>query len=328
MVPPITLEDTNDLLLKVFLVGYPEMGESIVVILVNKRNKAILHTTVIDCYSTGGVNKTVDILNACNVQRLDVLCWTHTDEDHSIGIDTLVNDFCDNKTVFILPGGVHGETDDFVTYNPQIEATFKLINQFNKGREYNVCTASANTFSHHPIRTWRLLDLFNREVKLTILALAPNSAIIRRKESGTGKTVNKNEISVALVYKIGELSFFFSGDIENQALRLVDQEELIELDFIKTPHHTSLTTDQLLPILIDINDPDYKTPICCSTSYKANKLPHPALVDEYKQVTDSFYCTNSNPETANYGVIQVDYDILSKKSYIYTHGNATKLFQL
>ena len=133
----IFLNDDN-LRAEVYLIGYPKMGESQLVLLRDKSNGKIYFSAVIDSYTHESVNKTIELLKSNSVTQLNLLCWTHPDKDHSIGIDSIFNDFCSNDTLILLPEGVNGSESDFVDYDVDILNFFESIKKNNSGNYYNI----------------------------------------------------------------------------------------------------------------------------------------------------------------------------------------------
>lgn len=290
--------DINNLTLEVFVVGYPDKGESQIIFIKNKIINNVVFSCVIDCYKYKGVNKTIDILDQNGIELLDMFIWTHTDEDHSIGISDIVRRFCTNKTKFILPELVHGNEKDFVNYNKEIEESFKLINAFNTGSNYNVCTATVVPNGHSSIHKLIFIDLqTNCEIIFEILALAPCSPIIRRRWE-SGEVRQKNDLSIATIFKIGEINLLFSGDIENQTISLIADYHFENLSYIKTAHHTSTTSTNLISKIEDNCSNSIASAV--STIYKTHNLPHADVVEKYKKIVDKFYSTGLGDDTNGY----------------------------
>jgi ribonuclease BN (tRNA processing enzyme) len=85
----------------VHVIGYKTAGESIIVNIGNK------FAGIIDCYRTKQYFITMDILKDLRIKKLNFICWTHTDEDHTRGLpDILLSPYVGKKTAFILPDGI------------------------------------------------------------------------------------------------------------------------------------------------------------------------------------------------------------------------------
>ncbi|WP_415325098.1 hypothetical protein [Chryseobacterium sp. MMS23-Vi53] len=177
------VENINEITLEVFTIGYSEKGESQVILLVDNIKNQCLFCFVIDCYSTSIFHKTKDILDHYKVSNIDYFIWTHTDEDHSVGIDTLVDNYCSTKTNFYLPEGVDGTESDIFGYNDDIKNSLEKINSLNKNRNYNVHTLTLPTGGNLEIvRTIIKEEKTTKQFNFQVFCIAPFSAIIRRRK--------------------------------------------------------------------------------------------------------------------------------------------------
>lgn len=300
------VDDIDALSLEVFTIGYSEKGESQIIILYDKKNSNVRLTFVIDCYSTKNIHKTKEILENYGVSHIDFFIWTHTDEDHSIGIEILIDTFCDKNTTFFLPEGIHGNEKDLVHYNAEVKSCFDKINNFNTGQNYNVHTISLVSEHSTTIFKRQYSDKqTSKNFNFEVLAIAPMSSIIRRRVQA-GKIATKNDFSIATLFKINNLNLLFSGDIENQTINLIPDYVFENLAYIKTPHHTSKTSTLLLK-KIDLVYSGHNIPIAVSTTYKSNNLPDKDLVKDYKKYVSTFVSTGDGVQ--GYGYLKTVYEI-------------------
>lgn len=306
----------------IHLIGYPPMGESQVFILKDIVTETVYYSAVIDCYTYESINKTIDILNEYGLKKIDLLCWTHPDDDHSIGINDLVELFCTPDTKILLPEGIYGSPQDLVKYTPEILEFFQSIKTNNQNKNYNVNSATVITGQTQGVEKIIFTESL-REIKFHIKVLAPCSAIIRRRmENGLSK---KNDISIALIIELGELSFFLTGDIENQTINLLPAEQLANLTYLKTPHHTSKSSNSLLSIFSGFKG-GYKIPYTCSTAYRKHDLPNEELIDDYRFYTDSFFTTHDDGSSEVYGIIKVEFNPFDNSAEDTLYGCARKLY--
>lgn len=304
------VDSISDTTIEVFTIGYTEKGESQVILLIDKTSKKPYLSFVIDCYTSKETNKTLDILIEYGVDVLDYFIWTHTDEDHSMGIDKIIKEVCTKDTKFYLPELVHGNEKDFIDYNKDVRGYFDLINSFNKGGNYSVSSISAGVGGHQTILTKSIIDK-NTGISFTleVLGIAPISPIIRRRwEKGEAK--KKNDLSIATLFKVGEISLLFSGDIENQTINQISEFYFEALSYIKTPHHTSRSSTQIIDKVEKVND-DHKVTSSVSTTYKSNNLPDLDLIEDYKRISDRFSCTGCGEK--GFGYVQTTFFIVNKK---------------
>lgn len=280
----IKLDELN---IEIFVIGYPDKGESQVLIL--KDNQNVYFSCVIDCYRHNSINKTIDILKSNNISNLDMFIWTHTDEDHSLDIENLVNTYCSKKTNFILPELLHGNENDFIEYSAEIKRSFDLINSLNTHQDYNVSSVSTVPNGHSLIMKKTFIDTeTSSKLIFEIIAVAPCSAILRRRYA-SGSIKKKNDLSIATIFKIGDLNLFLSGDIEDQSISQIADFHFEDLNYIKTPHHSSPTSTKLIDKVIENSQKSVLKSV--STIYKQHNLPHPDVVNRYKMISNSFIST-------------------------------------
>lgn len=94
----------NSLEIEVYVIGYKTMGESIILFI--KLDSKIVFSVVIDSYKYNGVNKTIELLKENNVDRIDYLCWSHPDDDHSRGMVDIICNFVDENTLINIPAKI------------------------------------------------------------------------------------------------------------------------------------------------------------------------------------------------------------------------------
>ncbi|AZB09310.1 hypothetical protein EG344_10995 [Chryseobacterium sp. G0162] len=321
------VEDINEITLDVFTIGYSEKGESQVILLYDNVKDQVLFSFVIDCYSTATLHKTKDILDYYKISNIDYFIWTHTDEDHSVGIDILVDNYCSAKTNFYLPEGIDGTELDIFSYNQDVKNCFEKINSLNKQQNYNVHTLTLPVDGNLEI-VRRIIkeEKTTKQFNFQVFCIAPLSAIIKRRKQAkiAGAThVNANDFSIATVFKVGELSLLFSGDIENQTINLIPDYHFEGLSYVKTPHHTSNTSTKLLD-KIEKSFDGTKIPTAVTTTYKAFNLPKSELIEDYRQFVTSFNSTGRGP--MGYGYVKTVFNIIKKEFTEELVGDATKHF--
>lgn len=308
----------DKLSIELYLIGYKNIGESIVFIVYC--DNIIIYSGVVDSYEQD-INKTVDILERKNIKKLDFICWTHPDEDHSIGIDTLLNNYTSENTTVFIPESINGEEYD---YNHRVKCTFDILDEVLKSRK-------SNTFKVKSASDYKVLEMFSFDrgalgkEEFKIVSIAPNSTILRKNNFNT--TFKKNDYSIGLLITLGKFTMLLSGDIENRTIENMEYYYIPEIiDYIKTPHHTSDTSDKLLNY---INDNSCQ--IACTTVYKKGKinLPNKSIIDLYRSKAKNFYCAGdkSKDSVSEYGAITMKCDILKKEISINLEGNAYPIYE-
>ena len=107
----------KNLRVRIYVVGYHKQGESIVIILLDNATEEIFYCGVIDTFKKKNIHITKEILEHYGIKRIDILCWSHPDNDHSWGLDELLENYCDDQTDFLYPYGVEPNNMFFSEYN-------------------------------------------------------------------------------------------------------------------------------------------------------------------------------------------------------------------
>lgn len=322
------LESIDNLYLSIYIIGYTNQGESSVLILYTEKEekKKILCSMVIDCYEEDEINRTVDILKSfSNKLKLDMLVWTHPHDDHTLGIDKIIKTYC-NKNTKIITSNVLNTTDKYSTTCNNIKNFIANLNKSQKKRwniSQNECMGNILQQTIFP-NAGDLLD------KLTIKCVAPCSDIIS-KEIGTNE-INKLSIGILieLERKDGNINFLFTGDMENQTIRAVAQQQENEempniYNYIKLPHHGGKSGEYLVKLL----DKKNKSQFGVSTVFKntirefVEHNPERSVLETYKNYINQVACT-SDAFNNKYGigVIHVKYDLGTKEADITHEGTS------
>ncbi|WP_440946942.1 hypothetical protein ACSAZL_01200 [Methanosarcina sp. T3] len=328
MIPKFTPEFFEDSLnLDVYIIGYRNQGESIILII--KSDENISFACIIDCFEYKRINKTMDILDSLKANHLDMVCWTHPDMDHSLGIDKILSKYANNNTTVWIPETL-GDRDTYA-YNRRVKETFDTINQNLISRDHSSFHAKSASDSKNLTKLWYEYVKERKTYEFEVISVSPCSELIRRNRI-CQKVLQKNDYSIALYVRFGSLELFFGGDIENNNI-----DELVNVspfffpktfNLLKIPHHTSIYSDHMLDLL----DTSNKTILACSTVFRKNKnkLPDKKLIERYKKYSHKFLCTGETTgktEECNYGYIQVTYDLLRENYNYLTNGNANIVFE-
>jgi beta-lactamase superfamily II metal-dependent hydrolase len=308
----------ESLTLDVYIIGYKTQGESIILIV--KSDGIINFTCIIDCYEYLEINKTHEILESLDISFVDMICWTHPDLDHSLGIDDLLSKYTNEETLVLMPEGLDGRIESY-DYNDRVHHTFNLINTNLISRRHD----SFKVKSVSDSKNLRLDDYEHKKegiiYKFDIKSIAPSSELIRKRNQLKTLPI-KNNYSIGLHVQFGGLDLLLGGDVENESIRFIETEYIPDsFDMLKTPHHTSRSSDEMLQLLNKSN----KTNIVCSTVFRSSNLPDTDLINRYREYSEEFFCTGciyGQNDNDSYGCIRINYDILNKKSTTYLRGNA------
>ena len=307
------------LILEVYLIGYVNKGESIVFLL--KADDHVSYAGVVDCYECYSTNKTIDILKKENVKKIDFLCWTHPHDDHTLGLNTILESYCDDETKIWI-------TDIYPkNYNKYSQSSIQLYESIKtriKNRNSKVKIATDNKI----LATFKCCGL--KTYQFEICSFAPDSTILtERKEFEQSE--EGNPYSIGLSIFAGRFNIMLGGDVENQTIDRFEEEYFdTPIDYIKIPHHGSSTGDKL-PLKLSsfaLKPPNVAT----STIYKQHGLPEKQVLEKYKNWgTNEIYITsglNNDENKEKYGVVLTSFDILEAREYpieTILYGNSKQL---
>jgi len=315
----------SDLRVLVYVIGYKNYGESTLFLILNGND--VYYSVVIDSYhirkreNLPFINKAVDILNKYRVDHLDLLCWTHPHDDHSKGIGTILNKFCDKETVVIFPAYIQDNTADIIKLNRVSKDSIKKLLKVNKENKICANPISVVKGRYNSIDEFLISNPFDIDDtrKVTIDVITP---ISNRLMSYVNESFCKdpNELSITLIIDIDGYSFYFGGDTTNEHIDISNKERLKKCRFVKIPHHASETADHLLKYL-----PVDNLDAVCTTVFKWGKsvLPKREVIQYYQRYLRDIYSTNKDFKKNGYGIIEYEYDFAtgSPACSVHTQGN-------
>lgn len=284
----------------IYVIGYANQGESIIFTLEN--DYGIIYSGVIDCFENDNLNQTINILNNLKIEKLDVLCWTHPHEDHTIGMDKLIEQYTSEKTKLIYPANVYNVNQQ----NYHTKKTSDMIKKVILSRKKKKPSLSPiNGFK--PIDRKQLGNQPDNFYELEIMALTPVSEILERRIL-EGKVNTPNDYSISIIISVGGINFLFGGDIQDTTIKKVDKNYIpLKIDYIKIPHHASKHSIALLNWCSRIN----KSSISCTTEYSSSNLPDKDVIDKYKLYFNEIYCTSKKDgDKKGFGVIHTIFDVI------------------
>lgn len=322
------------LIVSIFVIGYKNIGESIVILfrdVLNNDIGRVIMSMVIDSYEKKELNLTRKILSKYHVERLDFVCWTHPHCDHSPGIDSLIKDMFHDNIVIFSPKFYYGNlTADILksecSRTPEIfDNIWKLVSEHPNYSEI-WRTISANGDATHPYQLQLLTKdgIYNKDV--CFYFLTPIGSRTDRFAIKGNQFNSPNELSVSFVMSIDGYDFFFGGDTENEHANSINTEIIQDFRWIKVPHHCSLgakfIADHLGP----------KFDYAASTVYTSSSLPKEEIQNIYATVGNLHMTQlkeNKNYKLQHeYGIIQYDYHFTNNETIvnINTYGNAGPYF--
>jgi hypothetical protein len=328
----ITVYDNTKIQLHIYVLGYYPQGESILIIVWDDASMSVQQSTLIDFYEASGVNRMKSLLDKYGIDKnkLDFIIWTHPDKDHSVGLHSIINTYTSNKTVCILPDGLTKHYKSF--FSTSVLKSYLLL-CCKKHKFKSVERVNASKLRLCPIiyGASAFNDGQNDEIELNIEVLTPIANRIFQKIE-RDKSSKANDLSISVVFRFGELGFYFGGDSENPSIREIDTERLRNIVFIKIPHHGSETSDVLPKILSGLKSVDFtKKVVSVSTSYVCgkSKLPDFNVLYKYIPISSDILLTEDDKHVNNYGIWACKYNIRPfKLIQIFPEGDASRWLQV
>ena len=327
---------TEDESLKIYVVGYSNQGESIVIVIGD--NKFI---GVIDCYRTKNEFITKKILEDLKVEQLDFICWTHADWDHTRGLSQL-RKYVKNNTAIILPEGMGSREIHNLIYKDDIKDSYKkefnqIFNMINKvDEDYRLAVNQSSSIFDFNLK----FSGSHKKYRFMIEAFAPISGITNICTSETIEQLYNSVIENPKrpdkkwyvepnrknnLYSVGlqvildsndeRVTICLCGDLDDITISKMNATKrnkiFNENTIFKIPHHGSENANALFELkCID------KCEYAVTTSFK-RKLPTDIMLKKYKKK-----CTNlsrTNLRKGTYGLVTYSIALkdLSREEPIY-----------
>jgi len=300
----------SDLRILIYVIGYARYGESTVVLLMD--GDTCLYAFIIDSYHYRRdkrgpfINKAADLLNKHHVERLDLLCWTHPHDDHSKGITTLLDKYCDDETDVLYPLYIEDNEADIIKLKHVSRETVHKVIADNRTGKYRANPIGVVKEKYNNIDEFEIINPYDeddvRKVKIDVIT--PISSKLTSYVNNT-KCSDPNELSITLLLDVDGYGFYFGGDTTNEHIDASNKLRMGRCRFVKIPHHSSDTADHLLKYL-PVDDLD----AVCTTVFKwgQSKLPNPKVVKKYQKYFPNIYSTNKDLHQKGYGIIEYEYD--------------------
>lgn len=310
----------------IYTIGYVPEGESIVFIIYSGSD--YLYVGVIDSYEKDNFNYTKELLDSLEIAKINMLCWSHPDSDHSKGFKKLFG-FLDNNSVFVIPSNV-------IEYRDKIEKQFYDIWEFINNEQLSpkaqkkkgyipvgccIQYVSANTFICNLPCLYFVQGISKYQFSLvSFLPISQNTYMGEFND----KNMEENGFSVGLLLQLGEFCAVFASDCHDKYIKEIDQLYFSDYcDFLKIPHHGSKTSTKIIDCFRTAIGKGYNI-TAASVTKKTVKLPNDDAMCQYKKVCDNILFTDEIPNGCNYGVNLVSVDVTNEE-FIYTYdfkGNA------
>ena len=318
----------SELEFEINLIGYKSCGESIVFFL--KADKSIIYSGIVDCYEVDATNMAAILLKDNHVNSVDFLCWTHPHEDHTMGMENILGQFCNSSTEVWIPPFVLSDIEKLPTKTIKL---YKTLFEKIRIKQRNSISIREVSDTKLLYRTLCLGNCNPSPILFEIKSFAPDSSLLNDMKINE-RFNNTNVYSIGLIINIGHYCMLLSGDVENQTLSHIPEfnfEEYKFIDYIKIPHHGSKGSDALMKKFVNLCD--YSPSVAATTVYRQHKLPNQEILELYKgykgiELYSTGSIVNFEKEKKQYGIIRTTFDVLEKRKFcIETHlyGNAISI---
>ena len=323
----------ENLIISIFVIGYKNIGESIVVLFrdVCNGDNRIVMSMLIDSYEKENVNLARKVLSKYQVSKLDFVCWTHPHYDHSPGIDSLINEMFHENIVIFSPKFYYGNLIPDLLKAESIKTPEIFDNIWNRVKtESNFSeiwrTVSANGDATHPYQLQIISEDGVNHKDVCFYFLTPLSSRTDKYAIKGNEFSRPNELSVSFILSVDGYDFYFGGDAENEHAIGICDEIVNSMRWIKVPHHCSLGAKTIAERL------GARFDYAASTVYKSSDLPKKDVQNLYAKAGNLHMTQleeNDNFKLQHeYGIIQYDYHFttLETRVDITTYGNAGQYF--
>ena len=320
----IFVNSFDNLKLDIYVVGYPQQGESVLCVL--REEDGILFVSLVDSYTPPSpqTNHVAAILDSLGRPPIDMLVWTHPDEDHSLGISVMMNEY-DPKheaDVFIPAHLSEIASEDAMKEFNNLLAWYNPTGQGIRPHTY----LNEVSMTNGEIRSLFTISLIERATNSAIHMHAsfylPNSSMAIRK-APDWSSARTNEYSVVHSLCFNGQQYLFCGDMTKNNVLFLPERFFSCVKFIKIPHHGSKEPINLAGKMISMG---VKDPISATTIYQKGSSDNPddETVNLYKTFCSNVFSTGKDSRD-NYGCIKLT---MNSKGDLESHildGNAVRL---
>ncbi|MCH6265323.1 hypothetical protein [Neobacillus citreus] len=305
------LQKNNTLTL--YIIGYKNQGESIVI------NIADQFIGVLDSYKTPNHFVTKDILDGFGRKKVNFLCWTHTDADHTLGMSDLLKNHVDRKTLFFLPEGFQAKEIQAM-YSKYVSSEYQEI---SKIADKNIAVSNYISVNQSVSETYSILFSSSSEkLYIDLEYYTPLSRVVKNLSQKAfdnyfkrNKYVSNKPNYFSTVLKITvrhpdiiPITICLTSDLDNYIIKRMDEEQAQECFdgnlIIKIPHHGSKHSRNILEYINSFG-------FAATTSYSSSNLPQKEILDSYKLINPNVSFTGKD-NTQEYGIIKYEIKLTDK----------------
>lgn len=317
------LIDKDDYL-NIYVIGYENQGESIIVSIGNK------FIGVIDCFKVGNLFETKRILKEYGIP-LDFICWTHVDWDHTYGLSEL-SEFISQNTAMIIPKGYTSTEvrNMFLESNNYKHIEYKKIYTilddinpdtyvsadnnteiFNFKFNYEDDEFDFLMKSFSPLSKV-IRDIGQNNLKDTVLHLNSKENFGEEWYEGFNRFNNLFSVGleITLKLKLEDIRICLTGDLDNETIEKMNPKAINRIfsrnTILKIPHHGSNNASKLIEFNYDNTIAfDYAV----TTSFKGAGLPKDSILEKYNKHGRVYRTDKGN--SSKYGIVKYTYPIVN-----------------
>lgn len=315
----------NDFSLLIYVVGGEKgNGEGLLILFLNREN--VFRTISIDSCKAAVNGVECNLLHSLlvhhNVTRIDCFVWTHPHDDHSNGLDELIEIYYRKGSVGILPKQIYGTDNDIVNMKTMSKKVLKKFN--SKFKKKNLKSIDCQCHEKRCVYSFDMEDSITREIKsVRLYCLTPMDFLLDDKRRNQKKISDSflNDISLSLVLDVDGYCYFFGGDAPDKTLNETDRTGLYRCKWIKIPHHGSKTAQGVVQHFNKAIDS------AVTTAFLKCNLPNKCVLNKYNDISDKIYVTQkSQRDLFSFGMIGYLYSFRESgvQLKITRYGNAYK----
>lgn len=314
----IFVSDCHNLSLRIKVIGYRNQGESVIFEIVENSNSQILYLGCVDSYEVDNTNLTFDYINSTSPKKLDFLCWTHPDDDHSKGMIKIFNECKSDNTIILMPATMDEKLNQSLNLSDRHRQIYDLFDAHNEKNLGTLIGISVRL--EEKVEEISFQDGSGNSVSFIIRAIAPNGGIIRDWRR-TKKERVKNILSVGLLLEFGKYKFLLGADMIDDSIEQIYAPHLKDPLWRKIPHHGS-DTSMLFPKRISFES---KNHFACTTAFPSKGLPMDIVLDAYMSNGCS-RIDSTHHGHHSHGVLEYDFRLFSDQKVRLSHiGNAVRV---
>ena len=315
----------NDFSLLIYVVGGQNgNGEGILILFLRKEQ--VIHTISIDCCKAKVKDKECNLIDALlrhhNAKKIDCFVWTHPHDDHSEGLDKLIETYYKKGCIGIIPKQIYGTDNDIVNIKPLSKQVLKKFN--SKFSKKNLKSIDCQCQEKRLVHSFNLEDSLSDQIKtVRLYCLTPIDFKLDEKRRKNAKISDSqlNEISLSLILDVDGYCFFFGGDVPDTVLKETEKSSLYSCRWIKIPHHGSYSTVKSIQYF------NRNIDSAVTTSFLKQDLPKDDVLKKYKNITSQIYITQkSQKDVHDFGMVSYAYSFKDSNVQlkVVRYGNAYK----